>query len=106
MRFWPTAPGRDRERPCCVLFEEHNTPMKQASAPEQTRISPPICLTVAGFDPSSGAGVTADLKTFAAHAVYGVAAITAVTVQSTTGVRAVEPVAPSLLRETLECLAA
>jgi hydroxymethylpyrimidine/phosphomethylpyrimidine kinase len=80
--------------------------MKQASAPEQTRISPPICLTVAGFDPSSGAGITADLKTFAAHAVYGVAAITALTVQSTTGVRAVEPVAPSLLRETLECLAA
>lgn len=68
--------------------------------------SPPVCLTIAGFDPSSGAGVTADLKTFAALGVYGVAAITALTVQSTLGVRAVEPVRPSLLRETLECLAA
>ena len=80
--------------------------MKQASAPKQTRSSPPICLTIAGFDPSSGAGITADLKTFAAHAVYGVAAITALTVQSTTGVRAVQPVADSLLRQTLESLAA
>jgi hydroxymethylpyrimidine/phosphomethylpyrimidine kinase len=65
----------------------------------------PVCLTIAGFDPSSGAGITADLKTFAAHGVYGVAAITALTVQSTQGVRSLEPVRPSLLRETLECLA-
>jgi hydroxymethylpyrimidine/phosphomethylpyrimidine kinase len=64
-----------------------------------------ICLTIAGFDPSSGAGITADLKTFAAHGVYGVAAITALTVQSTQGVRSLEPVRPSLFRETLECLA-
>lgn len=64
----------------------------------------PVCLTIAGFDPSGGAGVTADLKTFAAHGVYGVAAITALTVQSTQGVRAVEPVRPSLLRDTLQCL--
>ena len=50
--------------------------------------------------------MTADLKTFAAHGIYGVACITALTVQSTHGVRAVEPVAPSLMRETLDCLAA
>ena len=67
--------------------------------------TPPVCLTIAGFDPSSGAGITADLKTFAALGVYGVAAITALTVQSTQGVRVVEPVRRSLLRETLECLA-
>jgi hydroxymethylpyrimidine/phosphomethylpyrimidine kinase len=64
-----------------------------------------VALTVAGFDPSSGAGVTADLKVFANHRVYGVAAITALTVQSTQGVRRVEPVSGQLLRETLECLA-
>src|SRR5438270_9057724 len=64
-----------------------------------------VCLTIAGFDPSSGAGITADLKTFAAHGVYGVAAISALTVQSTHGVRAVEPVRPSLFRETLAYLA-
>lgn len=68
--------------------------------------TPPLCLTIAGFDPSSGAGVTADLKTFAAHGVYGVAAITALTVQSTQCVRGVEAVRPSLFREMLECLAA
>jgi hydroxymethylpyrimidine/phosphomethylpyrimidine kinase len=67
--------------------------------------TPRVCLTIAGFDPSSGAGVTADLKTFAAHGVYGVAAITALTVQSTQCVRGVEAVRPSLFRETLECLA-
>lgn len=62
-------------------------------------------LTIAGFDPSSGAGITADLKVFAAHGVYGLAAITALTVQSTRGVRRVEPVAPEVLLETLSCLA-
>lgn len=67
--------------------------------------TPPVCLTIAGFDPSSGAGITADLKTFAAYGIYGVAAITALTVQSTQGVRETEPVRPSLLRETLDCLA-
>jgi hydroxymethylpyrimidine/phosphomethylpyrimidine kinase len=69
-------------------------------------MTPPVCLTIAGFDPSSGAGVSADLKTFAAHGVYGVAAITALTVQSSQGVRSIEPVRPSLFRETLEYLAA
>ena len=64
-----------------------------------------VALTIAGFDPSSGAGVTADLQVFAAHCVYGVAAITALTVQSTTGVRATSPVSGALLRETLDCLA-
>ncbi len=64
----------------------------------------PVALTIAGFDPGSGAGITADLKTFAAHGVYGVACISALTVQSTLGVRAVEPLSASLVRQTLECL--
>lgn len=67
---------------------------------------PPVVLTIAGFDPSSGAGVTADIKTIAAHACYGVACITAMTVQSTSGVRRVEPVDPTLLTDTLEELTA
>jgi hydroxymethylpyrimidine/phosphomethylpyrimidine kinase len=67
---------------------------------------PPVVLTIAGFDPSSGAGVTADIKTIAAHGCYGVACITAMTVQSTSGVRRIEPVSPALLSETLEELAA
>jgi hydroxymethylpyrimidine/phosphomethylpyrimidine kinase len=61
----------------------------------------PVVLTVAGFDPSGGAGVLADLKTFAAHNCYGVAAITALTVQNSQGVASVQPVDPSHLRDTL-----
>src|SRR5579864_5924757 len=67
---------------------------------------PPVVLTIAGFDPSSGAGVTADIKTIAAHGCYGVACVTAMTVQSTSGVRRVEPCSPELVTETLEELAA
>lgn len=61
----------------------------------------PVVLSVAGFDPSSGAGIVADLKTFAAHNCYGVAAITALTVQNTQGVTSVHPVEPSLLRQSI-----
>jgi hydroxymethylpyrimidine/phosphomethylpyrimidine kinase len=63
---------------------------------------PPVILTIAGFDPSSGAGITADVKTIAAHGCYGVACISALTVQSTSGVRRVEPVDPALIRDTLD----
>src|ERR1700758_4859286 len=68
--------------------------------------SPTVVLTIAGFDPSSGAGVGADIKTIAAHGCYGIAAITAMTVQSTAGVRQVSPVDPNLLTDTLEELIA
>ncbi|HTZ97677.1 MAG TPA: bifunctional hydroxymethylpyrimidine kinase/phosphomethylpyrimidine kinase [Terriglobales bacterium] len=65
-------------------------------------VSPPVVLTIAGFDPSSGAGATADIKTIAAHGCYGVSCITALTVQSTSGVRRVQPVDPDLVTETLD----
>lgn len=66
----------------------------------------PVVLTIAGFDPSSGAGVTADIKTIAAHGCYGVACITALTVQSTAGVRRVEVCSQALVTDTLQELAA
>jgi hydroxymethylpyrimidine/phosphomethylpyrimidine kinase len=69
------------------------------------RKAPPVVLTIAGFDPSSGAGVTADIKTIAAHGCYGVACITALTVQSTMGIRQVEPMDPRLVTGTLQELA-
>lgn len=47
---------------------------------------PKICLTIAGLDPSGGAGVVADIKTFSAFGCYAAAAITSVTFQNTTGV--------------------
>jgi len=67
---------------------------------------PPVVLTIAGFDPSAGAGITADIKTIAAHGCYGVACITAMTVQSTGGVRRVEAMGAGLVSETLRELLA
>jgi hydroxymethylpyrimidine/phosphomethylpyrimidine kinase len=67
--------------------------------------APPILLAIGGFDPSCGAGVAADLKTFAAHGCYGIAAITSLTVQNTQGVEAVHHISSSELREQLEVLA-
>jgi len=64
-------------------------------------LTPPIVLSIAGFDPSSGAGITADIKTIAAHECYGVSCITALTVQSTQVVRRVEGVDPKIIVETL-----
>jgi len=65
---------------------------------------PPVILSIAGYDPSSGAGVTADIKTAAAFGCYAVTCITALTVQSTQGVFGVEPVAPDIVRQTLSRL--
>lgn len=65
---------------------------------------PPVVLTVAGFDPSCGAGIAADLKAFAVHDCYGVAAVTALTIQTTQGVTAVHPVPHSTLRAQLDAL--
>lgn len=66
---------------------------------------PPVMLTIAGFDPSSGAGISVDQRVFAAHGFFATACITALTVQSTMGVRRVEPVEATLLAEMLDCLA-
>ena len=56
-----------------------------------------LALTIAGSDSSGGAGIQADLKTFAAHGVFGLSAITAVTAQNTTGVSDVAIMPPALV---------
>ncbi len=66
---------------------------------------PPVVLSIAGYDPSSGAGITADIKTAAAHGCYAVTCITALTVQSTQGVSGVQPVESGLVSRTLAALA-
>jgi hydroxymethylpyrimidine/phosphomethylpyrimidine kinase len=68
--------------------------------------APPIVLVIAGFDPSCGAGIAGDLKTISAHNLYGVAAMTALTVQSTKGVVSVHPIPSATLRAQLDALVA
>jgi hydroxymethylpyrimidine/phosphomethylpyrimidine kinase len=86
-------------------MDEHAAPPTVQKPIRKRLPAPKVALTVAGFDPSSGAGITPDLKVFEKYDIYGIAAITALTVQSTQGVRRVEPVPGRLLRQTLECLA-
>lgn len=61
----------------------------------------PVVLSIAGFDPSSGAGVTADVKTAVAHQCYAITCVTALTVQNTLGVRRVEPGLGEVISESL-----
>jgi len=65
---------------------------------------PPVVLSIAGFDPSSGAGITADIKTAAAQGCFAVTCITALTVQSSRGVFQVQPLEPALVSRTLRAL--
>jgi hydroxymethylpyrimidine/phosphomethylpyrimidine kinase len=67
---------------------------------------PVTVLSIAGSDPSGGAGVQADLKTLLDHAVYGMAVITALTAQSTVGVTGVHPVPPGFVTQQLATLRA
>lgn len=64
----------------------------------------PIALTIAGSDPSGGAGVQADLKTFHQLRVYGTSAITLITVQNTQGVTRVETLDPRLVAEQIAAI--
>ncbi len=64
-----------------------------------------VALTVAGSDSGGGAGIQADLKTFAALGIYGLSVITAITAQNTVGVRAVQEVDTSVIRDQLDAVA-
>lgn len=66
----------------------------------------PIALTVAGSDSGGGAGVQADLKTFAALGIHGTSAITCLTAQSPRGVSGLQPATPAILRAQLDALRA
>jgi hydroxymethylpyrimidine/phosphomethylpyrimidine kinase len=64
----------------------------------------PRALTIAGSDSSAGAGIQADLKTFAALGVYGLSVLTAITAQNTLGVRAAEDVSPVLVEAQMDAV--
>lgn len=72
--------------------------------PPVSRTAPLTALTIAGFDPSSGAGVTADLMVFAAHGLFGTSCITSLTIQSTLGVVDSFAIPASTVAATLNCL--
>lgn len=64
----------------------------------------PIALTIAGSDPSGGAGIQADLKTFMAHGVYGASVLTSLTAQNTQGVRGLHPVPVDFIKAQFEAV--
>jgi hydroxymethylpyrimidine/phosphomethylpyrimidine kinase len=64
----------------------------------------PVVLTIAGSDPSGGAGIQADLKTFARLGAYGTAVLTALTAQNTRGVRGIEPVRAEFVVQQLDAV--
>ena len=76
--------------------------MSPASAPHPT--PPANVLSIAGTDPTGGAGIQADLKTFGALGAYGMAVVTAVVAQNTQAVRVVSPLAPELVQAQLEAV--
>lgn len=61
-------------------------------------------LTIAGSDSGGGAGIQADLKTFAAHDVYGVCAMTAVTAQNTVGVKTIDPISAPVVAAQIDAV--
>jgi hydroxymethylpyrimidine/phosphomethylpyrimidine kinase len=70
----------------------------------QSMIQPPVCLTIAGSDPSGGAGIQGDLKTFAAHGAYGMAVLTALSAQNTTAVTGVSGVDSDFVQQQLQAI--
>lgn len=72
----------------------------------RSSISKPVALTIAGSDPSGGAGIQADLKTFHQFGVYGEAVVTLITVQNTCGIERIETLPPDLVTDQIRAVVA
>jgi len=81
-----------------------NAPLNTAASTSPCRDTPPRLLTIAGSDSGGGAGVQADLKTFAAHGAYGMSALTAVTAQNTRAVSAVHALPAELVAAQIDAV--
>ena len=81
-----------------------STPTSSTSVPHPASNAPANVLSIAGTDPTGGAGIQADLKTFGALGAYGMAVVTAVVAQNTQAVRVVSPLAPELVQAQLEAV--
>ncbi len=82
-----------------------STPNENTTNSRQVTLYPQaVALTIAGSDPSGGAGLQADLKTFQQLGVYGMSVVTLITVQNTQGVRQVEVLAPELVIAQLDAV--
>ncbi|XAS69518.1 bifunctional hydroxymethylpyrimidine kinase/phosphomethylpyrimidine kinase [Micrococcaceae bacterium Sec5.7] len=92
--------------PAAELAPELNPEATPATSPAGVRVlrDVPRVLTIAGSDPSGGAGIQADLKSIAANGGYGMAAITALTAQNTQGVRAVHVPPAAFLTQQLDAI--
>ena len=105
-----TAPERPndlaRSAPSAVQPPATDQPPAQTIAGNRpaTGSRPPVALTIAGSDPSGGAGIQADLKTFSALGAYGTSVITALTAQNTTGVTGIQLIPATFVTEQLQTL--
>ncbi|HEY1572128.1 MAG TPA: bifunctional hydroxymethylpyrimidine kinase/phosphomethylpyrimidine kinase [Pseudonocardiaceae bacterium] len=79
--------------------------MNSTRAGDPVRVTPPTALTIAGSDSGGGAGLQADLRTFFACGVHGLAAVTAVTVQNTLGVSGFTEIPPEVVAAQIETVA-
>lgn len=93
------AEGTSREG---ILTENLTENLTEAMA--ETSSPPPRLLTIAGSDSGGGAGIQADLKTFAAHGAYGMSVLTAVTAQNTRAVTAVHEIPPTVVAAQIDAV--